>query len=179
MENIELRRFSSSEAETLADFLAGEVWPFHGSGRVDRAEVVRRVADGYYEDDSTRTFWVVLDGRLVGTVRLFDLGDDTPLFDLRISEACRGRGVGTHAVRWLTSYLFTELPGIHRIEGTTRRDNVAMRRVFGRCGFVKEGHFRQAWPDAAGVLHDAVAYAILRQDWTTGTVTKVEFDDEL
>ncbi|MEV3939199.1 GNAT family protein [Glycomyces sp. NPDC049804] len=178
MKKIELRRFSPDEADALADFLSGEVWPFHGSGRVERADVARRVAEGYYEDEETRTFWIVLDERPVGIVRLFDLGDDTPLFDLRVTEACRGAGIGTQAVQWLVSYLFTELPEVHRIEGTTRQDNVAMRRVFRRCGFVKEGHFRQAWPDGAGLLHDAVAYAILRQDWNTGTVTAIEFDDE-
>ncbi|MFG3343236.1 GNAT family N-acetyltransferase [Glycomyces sp. NPDC048151] len=178
MVNIELRRFAPSEAEALADFLSGEVWPFHGAGRVDRADVLRRAAEGYYENDEARTFWIFLESRRAGMVRLFDLGDDTPLFDLRVSEACRGRGVGTQAVRWLTSYVFTELPGVGRIEGTTRRDNAAMRTVFRRCGFVKEGHFRQGWPDADGVLRDAVAYAVLRRDWETGTVTPVEFDDE-
>ncbi|GAA2263451.1 hypothetical protein GCM10009853_015860 [Glycomyces scopariae] len=178
MEHIEIQRFTAADAEALADFLAGEEWPFHGSGRVDRADVLRRVAEGYYDDEEARTFWILVDGKAAGTLRLFDIGDDTPLFDLRIGAASRGRGVGTHAVRWLASYVFTEFPEAQRIEGTTRRDNAAMRRVFLRCGFAKEGHHRRAWPDAEGVLHDAVAYAILRGDWATGTVTPVEFDDE-
>jgi RimJ/RimL family protein N-acetyltransferase len=79
-------------------------------------------------------------------IRLLDLADDTPMFDLRLRAACRGAGLGTHAVRWLTASLFTELPGIRRIEGTTRQDNAAMRRVFRKCGYVKEAHYRQAWP---------------------------------
>jgi RimJ/RimL family protein N-acetyltransferase len=44
----------------------------------------------------------------------------------------------------MTGYLFTEFPGIRRIEGTTRADNHAMRRTFRRCGYVKEAHWRQA-----------------------------------
>lgn len=81
-------------------------------------------------------------------------------------------------MRWLTSYLFTEFPGIRRIEGTTRQDNHAMRRTFRRCGYVKEAHYRQAWPAPGGRVYDAVGYAILRSDWQSGTITPPEWDDE-
>lgn len=128
MEDIEFRRFVSSEAEDLADFLASEVWPFHRVCHVDRADVLRRASDDYYDNASARTFWIVLNDNHVGMFRLFDLNDGTPLFDLRISRAHRAQGIGTQAVRWLTSYLFTKLPTINRIEGTTRQDNLAMRR---------------------------------------------------
>jgi RimJ/RimL family protein N-acetyltransferase len=178
VENIEFRRFASSEAEALAEFLVGQEWPFHHVSRVDRADVLRRAASGYYDNSSARTFWITWDDSPVGMARLFDLDDGTPLFDLRISQACRGKGMGTQAVRWLTTYLFTELPTVDRIEGTTRRDNIAMRRVFGRCGYVKEAHYRQAWPGADGTLHDTVGYGILREDWKSGTVTPLSFDDE-
>lgn len=51
-----------------------------------------------------------------------------------------------------------------------------MREVFLRCGYVKEAHYRQAWP--GDVPHDAVGYAVLRSDWSTGTVTPPNFADE-
>ncbi|WP_218952288.1 GNAT family N-acetyltransferase [Amycolatopsis anabasis] len=172
------RRFAPSEAEPLADFLAGEVWPFHSAPVVDKRAVARWVADGYYDGGSARTFWIVADGTRAGVVRMFDLDDGTPLFDLRIGAAWRGRGIGTHAVGWLTRYLFTEFPAVNRIEGTTRRDNRGMRRVFRRCGYAKEAHYRQAWPGGDGTLHDTVGYAILRSDWLSGTVTPPDFYDE-
>jgi RimJ/RimL family protein N-acetyltransferase len=78
------------------------------------------------------------------------------------------------AVRWLTEYLFTELPEIKRIEGHTRSDNVAMQRVFARCGYVREAHHRQAWNNSDGTVHDSYGYAILRQDWLTGDSTPVD-----
>jgi RimJ/RimL family protein N-acetyltransferase len=53
-----------------------------------------------------------------------------------------------------------------------------MRKTFRAAGFVKEAHYRQAWPDDRGVNHDAVAYAILRHDWSTGQQTPVCWDDE-
>jgi RimJ/RimL family protein N-acetyltransferase len=178
MDDIRFRRFTPADAENLADLLSGEVWPYHGVPRVDRADVLRRVSESYYDDASTRTFLVVRNGSQVGMVRLFDLDDGTPMFDLRVREPFRGKGIGTRAVRWLTSYLFTELPAVNRIEGTTRQDNHAMRRLFRGCGYAKEAHYRQAWPGADGTVHDAVGYAILRDDWTAGTITPVDFDDE-
>nr|WP_240506835.1 GNAT family protein [Thermoactinospora rubra] len=111
-------------------------------------------------------------------LRLQDLADDTPVFDLRVRQAHRGRGLGAAAVTWLTRYLFTELPGIRRIEGTTRQDNHAMRAVFRRCGYAKEAHYRQAWPGPDGKVYDSVGYAILRSDWLAGTVTPPHWDDE-
>ena len=33
-----------------------------------------------------------------------------------------------------------------RVEGTTREDNHAMRRVFDKTGYVQEAHYREARP---------------------------------
>jgi RimJ/RimL family protein N-acetyltransferase len=162
----------------LAEFLTTEDWPYH-SGASSAAQVRQQAAAGDYDNDQTRAFWIVTAaGTEVGLIRLLDLGDDTPLFDLRIRTAYRGQGLGTRAVRWLTSYLFTEFPGTRRIEGTTRQDNQAMRRTFRACGYVKEAHYRQAWPDPGGTIYDAVGYAILRSDWQAGTITPPDWDDE-
>jgi hypothetical protein len=67
-------------------------------------------------------------------------------------------------VRWLTAYLFAELPSVHRIEATTRADNRPMRRVLGKCGYEREARYRQAWPVPDGPPKDAFGYAILRTD---------------
>lgn len=137
------------------------------------------MAASAYDNDRTRTFWIATDtcGE-ASLIRLFDLGDSTPLFDLRVRAAFRGLGLGTAAVRWLTGYLFAEFPDTERIEGTARRDNRAMRRTFIRCGYVKEAHYRRSWAGRDGTLHDAIGYAILRSDWETGTVTRPDWDDE-
>lgn len=176
---IEYRRFSPADADLLAEFLSTEDWPYHGSGAPGAAEVREQAVAGQYDNDRTRAFWIITGTSAVaGLVRLLDLGDDTPLFDLRIRAAYRGAGLGTHALHWLTDYLFTEFPGFRRIEGTTRQDNQAMRRTFRKCGWVKEAHYRQAWPASDGTIYDAVGYAILRTDWQSGTVTTPEWDDE-
>jgi RimJ/RimL family protein N-acetyltransferase len=170
--------FARHEVELLADLLTEEQWPYHSGAAVDRDTVRRRVADGYYDGSSVRTFWIMEDGERVGLIRLEDIDDDTPMFDLRIRAGCRGRGNGKRAVDWLTDYLFTTLPDVSRVEGTTRADNRAMRRVFRHCGYAKEAHYRDGWPTAGGAVRDAVGYAILRRDWVAGTVTTPNWDDE-
>ena len=117
-------------------------------------------------------------GERDGLVRLMDLCDDTPLFDLRIRSEHRGRGLGGQALPWLTRYVFTEFPQVQRFEGTTRQDNLAMRRTFQKCGYVKEAHYRDAWPTSDGEVRDAVGYAILRRDWLSGSTTVPDWNDE-
>lgn len=178
-----------SEVETaaLVELLSGEEWPFHGTSRPSREKVEGWLAAGRFTGSEVRSFWIRVaeaDGAsqegldlaamAAGVVTLRDLADPTPVFDLRLRSAYRGRGFGTVAVRWLTDYLFTEFPEIRRIEAHTRRDNLAMQHVFEHCGYAREAHHRQAWPGSDGSVHDSFGYAILRQDWLSGDITPVE-----
>ncbi|MCW2583464.1 MAG: Acetyltransferase family protein [Klenkia sp.] len=132
-----------------------------------------RVAAGWLTGPDHETH-ALLDGeRVVGLVRLLDLDDDTAEFDLRVRSADRGRGLGAAAVRWLSGHVFTSR-ACHRVEAMTREDNVAMRAVLARCGWVQEARHRQAWPTRDGRRLDAVGYAVLRPDWEAGTVTPVD-----
>lgn len=101
----------------------------------------------------------------------------TPMFDLRLGQRHRGRRLGTAALRALTDLVFSTCPRAHRFEGVTRADNLPMRRAFLRVGFVQEAHYRQGWPQQDDTMHDAVGYAVLRQDWETGTTTPVPRDE--
>jgi RimJ/RimL family protein N-acetyltransferase len=166
---MEFSRFRTEEGDALVDFLTGEEWPFHVESTVDGDGVLARVAAGFY----TNAFWIRNDLATLGLVRLMDLDDGTPLFDLRVRSAARGRGVGTSAVAWLTAHIFTNFT-TDRVEGTTRQDNHAMRHVFAKAGYVKEAHYRDAWPSRGG-LHDSVGYAILRRDWKDGVTTPVDW----
>lgn len=166
---MEFTQVQRHEADDVVAFMTAEEWPFHTEPKPDGTAVRARVAGGAYDD----AFWIADDTGLLGIVRLLDLDDGTPLFDLRVRASARGRGVGTASVRWLTSHIFTNHE-TNRIEGTTRQDNHAMRRIFTNVGYVKEAHYRDAWP-GPDRLHDSVGYAILRKDWETGTVTVVDW----
>lgn len=178
--DVEPLRLPDDHAALVA-FLSSERWPFHGEPDLAPARVAARIGEGAYGGPDVAAFWLVSEaGERVGLVKIFgleDVDDGTPLFDLRIREAHRGRKLGHFAVAWLTSWLFGNYPGCNRVGGTTRADNAAMRQVFRGCGYVKEAHYREGWPTEGGPPHDAVEYAVLRRDWETGTTTPVPRDD--
>ena len=104
------------------------------------------------------------------------LTDPTPLFDLRVAERFRGRGLGVEILTALTRHVFETMPDVDRFEGQTRVDNSPMLRTFQRAGWVKEAHYRRGWPVDGGEPLASVAYAMLRQDWASGTTTPVPAD---
>lgn len=179
--NLSFTEFKDEEKDMLADFLAGERWDFHSTPQIKRENVFKNFEEGYFTRDGHRTFWITESNKKIGVIRLFDLGDDelddeTPLFDIKITKDCRGKGVGEKALTWLAELVFTTYPNKNRFEATTRIDNIAMRRVFEKCGFVKEAHYRKAWPDENKNLYDCVGYSILRSDWKDRVKTSVEWE---
>jgi RimJ/RimL family protein N-acetyltransferase len=173
---VSLEPMTGEHAAWLGEFLVSDSWPYH-AGTVDRDLVTERLREGYYDGPGRATF-IITDGtQRIGLVRVEDLDDPTPTFDLRIASAHRRQGNGTAALRELARWVF-EMHDVERLEGTTRQDNVAMRRTFRTVGFVKEAHYRRGWPDRDGRLLDAVGYALLRTDWRDGTTTPVKWNDE-
>ena len=168
----------------LIRFLSADEWPYHVHRQLSEAKVHEMLETGEFTGRNHECFWISqLPARKIGLLRLFDLHDIAdggyPLFDLRMRSFCRGKGIGRLAVQWLTSYLFEKYQSLERIVGTTRADNLPMRKIFRHCGFVKEGHFRRAWADQEGRNFDTVRYSILRDDWRSGRTTPVIWNDEL
>jgi RimJ/RimL family protein N-acetyltransferase len=171
----------------LLEFLSSGYWPFHSTPKLSKDKLEKQFDEGYFIGEGHKTFLILIEDRsiadklIAGVIRLFDLGsgpddDETPLFDIKIKEEYRGKGIGRQALSWLSDFVFTNYPNKLRFEATTRIDNIAMRKVFEECGFVKEAHYRQAWPDAEGNRYDCTGYAILRKDWLTKTKTPVKFE---
>lgn len=180
--DIKISEFEVSEKDRLIEFLSSGLWPFHSTPKISKEKLEKQFSDGYFNGEGNRTFLILdSDKIIIGVVRLFDLGegkddDETPLFDIKIKEELRGKGIGKQALIWLTDLVFLNYPNKRRFEATTRIDNIAMRKVFEHCGFVKEAHYRQAWPDKDGKRFDCTGYAILREDWLNKTNTPVKFD---
>jgi RimJ/RimL family protein N-acetyltransferase len=164
--------------DALVDFMTRNEFPFHTVPHPSTTQVEAWIAEGAYRDADNDSFWVEHDelGR-IGFFRLEDLSDDAPLFDLRLDEPLRGRGLACHVLRAATDLVFGTMPAVNRFEGQTREDNVPMRRAFVRCGWLKEAHYREGWPVEGGPPVASVAYGILRRDWETGTVTPLVWDD--
>lgn len=171
---------TGADRADLVAFLTGEHFPFHVRRTIARADAEAAIDAGAYRDDEHDTYWLEHDGLgRIGIVRLEDLADPVPLFDLRIAGRFRGQGLGVPALRATTDHVFRTMGDVTRFEGQTREDNVAMRRVFVRAGWVKEAHYREAWPVEGARPVASVAYGMLRRDWESGTMTPVPWDDDV
>ncbi len=174
-----LQEWTMEEQEQLIHFMTTNSWPFHGNSHPGRGLIEKAIEEGGYESDEVKTFWVENDELdKVGIVKIHDLQDEIPLFDLRIADMSRGNGYGPKALRLVAEYVF----GLHgkkiRLEGHTRQDNLAMRKTFERAGFVKEAHLRNAWfSPKENSYYDAVTYGITREDFDAGTTTPVVWED--
>ncbi len=155
---------TSRDAEAAAEFLARHTWPFHARVTLTLDEA-RKISLGPSEE--VRAFWIHENKTPAGIIRVFDLEDadhGSVLFDLRIGEEHRGRGVGRAAIAWLIDKFFSDYPLLHRIEANTRIDNHAMRRALESNQFVLEGQLRETWRSHDGTRHDTALYGRLRGD---------------
>jgi RimJ/RimL family protein N-acetyltransferase len=159
--------------DEIVDFLTKDTWPFHGKPNPTEESVRASFQKGFYTGNGIQTFWITKNNEKIGMIRLFDLEDPTCLFDIRLKQGSRGKGLGVSSLKWLFNHVFSTYPDIIRIEGHTRSDNFAMRKTFFNSGFVKEAYHRKAWPQE-GRLFDSVGYALLRQDWENKTITLIE-----
>ncbi len=171
----------TSDVDAIVTFLSSNSFPFHGRSTLSAPDARARVLSGHYWSEQSAGHWVVVDGARVGIAALEDIEDIAAggalLFDLRLGEQYRRRGLGEPVLRALTAYVFEQYPPLRRFEGQTREDNIAMRKVFLRSGWVKEAHYRQGWPVEGSEPKASIAYGILRSDWENGTLTPVDWDD--
>lgn len=138
---------SGEDHDALVEFMTRNEFPFHGRPRLTVADVETLISENAYRDEDNDSFWVDHSehGR-IGFFRLEDLSDDAPLFDLRLNTPLRGRGLGVQILRTATNHVFSTMQHVNRFEGQTREDNIAMRKTFLRCGWLKEAHYREGWP---------------------------------
>lgn len=82
----------------------------------------------------------------IGLIEIYQLDDLTPMFSIRLKSEFRSRGYGLLVLTWLTRFIFEDYPEKCRIEAQTREDNVVMRKLFNKVGYVKEAYYRLASP---------------------------------
>ena len=164
------------EVDELVDFITSNEWPFHAGEKSTKEQIINFFKNGWY-GDGRETFWIEKNQAKVGLIIIHDIQDTIPLFDLRIRNNERGRGIGTQILLWLQDYIFNLPNEKIRIEAYTRSDNLAMRKAFTKSGFVKEGYLRNAWENNDGGYSDALCYAVIREDWEKHTITPIKIDD--
>lgn len=174
MTALEIRKFNS-ENEELLNLLCSNEWPFHLKVQLEPETIKNEIEKGYYSE-GRETFWIIENEQKLGVLIIDDIEDTIPLFDLRLTEEARGKGIGQKSLSWLKDYLYGE-KGKIRIEGYTRADNLAMRKCFTKAGFVKEGYLRNAWENDDGTISDTVLYASIFEDWKDNKTTPIKLDE--
>ncbi len=164
------------EVDELVDFITSNEWPFHAGEKSTKEQIINSFKNGWY-GDGRETLWIEKNQAKVGLIIIHDIQDTIPLFDLRIQNNERGKGIGTQILLWLQDYIFNLPNEKIRIEAYTRSDNLAMRKAFTKSGFVKEGYLRNAWENNDGSYSDALCYAVIREDWEKHTITPIKIDD--
>lgn len=174
--SLQFHKISPTETEALAEFLAGDTWPFFLGRQPTEAEVHQRIAEGDFFGEGDVNFWMTNSRHeKIGLIELYQLDDLAPMFSIRLKSAHRGKGMGKVALQWLTRHVFENYPDKRRIEAQTREDNVPMRKLFREAGFVKEAYYRAASPTEDGGRVASVGYGILREDWLSGKSTPVRW----
>lgn len=164
--NLTFQKFQNSEAEELIDFLVSQSWPFHEQKSITKEQVQKNLEKGFYSSPEVETFWILNEeNQKIGFIRVFDLDDGTPLFDLRIKEEYQGKGIGTQSLHFLCQHILNTYPHVRRIEGYTREDNMGMRKVFEKCGFLQEAQHRSSWPGENNDWYDSIGYGLLRSEY--------------
>lgn len=177
--DLKFKKIEKSHSEELAKWLSSDSWPFFLGHTPTKEEVLNRIDEGRFFGEGDLNFWVMnSDERPIGLIELYDLDDLAPMFSIRFKTEFRGRGFGKPTLEWLTRFVFENYPDKRRIEGQTREDNIPMRKVFSKCGYVKEAYYRMASPTEDGGRVASIAYGILREDWESGQLTPVQWEKD-
>lgn len=90
-------------------------------------------------DDTSMTFAIDVDNRLVGSIALYDLSDNSAEFGrLMIGEA-KGKGVGTKATKAVLRIAFEDL-SLQKVRAEVSVDNIAALKIYVRVGFCIDDH---------------------------------------
>ena len=109
-----------------------------------------RWVDDYFDRQAARgriLFAVMLEGRPIGEVKLWDIDRDKQECNLGIhlqSDAVKGRGFGTRAEQLAVAYAFTQL-GLERVWADAILKNTRSQHVLQKAGFQfhrQEGDYR-------------------------------------
>lgn len=93
--------------------MTANAFPFHMNPSPTREDLESRREDGDFDGPENAVLAARAEGELIGFV-VEDLESIGPLFDIRLANGARGKGLGTETVRGLVRHLFRECPNIVR-----------------------------------------------------------------
>lgn len=101
------------------------------------------------------------DNKLIGMIGLFRMKKEHFRTEIgyMLHDAWQRKGLMHEALQEVIGYCFREL-GFHSLEALIDPENVASERLLQKCGFIKEGHFKES-EYYNGKFLDTVVYSLL------------------
>lgn len=121
---------------------------------------------GFWGDDNGMLLIIAGDNEIIGHIEFFQTVsylDELELSYHIYTHKHRGQGIATEGVKLMTGYLFNTKQN-NRIRLIIHPENVASKRVAGKCGYKLEGVARGAWFHR-GKSRDVEVYALLRNEY--------------
>jgi RimJ/RimL family protein N-acetyltransferase len=172
---LQLSPIDQAQSSDLIQWLTSDTWPFFADKSPTKDSLIPKIEEMF--SSGNENFWIVQDKKRIGLIEIYELDSHAPMFSIRLMTQYRGQGFGKVAVAMSVDYIFKQYPDKHRIEAQTREDNIAMRKVFHHCYFVKEAHYRKVYPAEGIRLLASIAYGLLREDWLGKKRTPIIWND--
>ena len=136
-----------------------------------RADALRFVTTNMDERwETSPTFAIELDGRLVGTVNLeVDAANQSAMLGYAIGRDHWGQGIALEAARAVVSWGFQAL-SLAKIWASTDARHRRSRRVMEKLGMTHEGTLRAHRRDRDGLRADEVMYGLLGEEWAATAI---------
>ena len=118
------------------------------------------------ENFPPRFFAVTVDKFIVGSIGIVSKADIyRKNFEIGyfIAEEYEGKGIGTKAIKAVTSYAFKDFD-IVRVYAEPFADNMGSRRALEKAGFTLEAVFRRN-VIKNGIIKDSCIYSVLKEDF--------------
>ncbi|MBW2559304.1 MAG: GNAT family N-acetyltransferase [Deltaproteobacteria bacterium] len=136
--------------------------------RDQTAEALRKYIRSFDENDGRMLLGVFLkdSGKHVGNITFqnIDCRNRSGEIGIMIGEKeARGHGYGSEAIHLVVEYVFERL-NLHRLTAGAVVGNEGSLRAFEKCGFIREGTFREAFY-LKGEYLDVIRMGCLRRDY--------------
>ncbi len=118
-----------------------------------------------FEEKATYRWFIASDGEIVGTVSLSEINAMmmTAEIGYMLGETHHGRGIATSALHLWTQMIFEQTP-LRKLSASVAEGNIGSLRVLDKCGYLKEGFFREHYINQGNAVNQVV-YGLLKKDW--------------
>ena len=113
------------------------------------------------------------DGSFIGQIYVGPVNWHTPEFRVGyfVDVNQQGKGYITEAVTAVLGWLFNHLDA-HRVSLECDSNNTRSIHVAERCGFTREGHFRENKKNTDGTFSNTLLFGLLADEWCANTSSK-------